>query len=164
MKRKPTQDEWQSLADLTAAGVVRDDESIFALQSIMAYRPEFGKSLEDWFRQRIYRYRRRKPDLVISMSDCGPSAYYSDGGCGDGLTWKERADERDNEESRDAAIDIELIRDRIGPAGYAVLNARYGDGLSVSATAKRLGLTKESVRFIESEALARASSGGAGHE
>jgi DNA-directed RNA polymerase specialized sigma24 family protein len=70
----------------------------------------------------------------------------------------ERASTDDEAKTVDAAEDAATIRNVVGQAGYAVLQLRYGEGLSDRQTAKRLGMSRESVAWIEKEALARASS------
>lgn len=142
MTRTPTATEWERYAELVRLGVnVDDDDLDFVLGVIRRYDPAKNSSIKAW-----YLWCKANTRYVRLFSD-DPF---------DILTERESTD--GNLRTVDAAEDAATVRDTVGQAGYAVLRLRYGDGLSVSQTAKRLGMSRESVSWVEKEALTRASS------
>lgn len=140
MTNRPEQKHWDMLIDLTRRGVVKDDDSLFALSVIQRFDPAQHDNLDAFYRWCRSNSRRPVEHDALPLDD------HRDGA------------ESDDADAVDTLLDSQLVRDAVGQAGYAVLYHRHGLGLSVSATAKALGLSRENVRLIEAEALRIASS------
>ncbi len=140
MRRPPTPEDWQRLVELTEGGHVPDDYAEFVLGVIQRYNPALNDRLEAFVRWKVdlEKKSRQKKAAVHKLADIDRTRIFSVRTALDDL---------------DAAIDAESVRERVGQAAYAVLKCRYGEGLSVTATAKRLGMSRESVGWIEEEAL-----------
>lgn len=168
MTRKPSAHDWARLEELTAAGIVRDDDSLFALEVIQRFDPKRNDSLSDfyiWCRANSRSQRKNSGATELTYDPNGMDIR------DDERLYNKQPDlvtrvvryhfsEADLAfDAIDATIDLEGVRERVGKIGYLVLQLRHGDGLSVTQTAKRMGLSRESVQWIEKEAMARASSG-----
>lgn len=134
--------DWERYAELVRTGIATDDDDPeFILGVVRRYDPKKNDSLAAFYRFCKARSPRWFPSASDTLFDKESRSYVDPT---PGIV--------------EATLDAELVRETVGQAGYAVLQLRHGEGLSVTQTAKRLGLSRASVAFIEAEAIRRASS------
>lgn len=139
-----TEEHWNRLAELTRAGVVFDDDSLFALGVCQRYDPAKHDSLPKFYSWCRGRTRQRSREGVTATERP-----------------RETADipvDASLFDTVDAQDEADRIRELVGPVGWAVLQYRYGEGLSARATALKMGIPRTAVEFIEAEAKRLASS------